>query len=386
MSCQVMENDADAKIVHIIPVVTRVNGTEIDERGAGGGRGDLDQREELETGNTAEIGELMKLCESSIQDEVLCAKVLALLQESLLKENGNLEVRLQTHKQDHGCQEDLSLSNLVSALSSRVSSHQITKRPQPRAIRFPYSRHSSYSELCELLASFRPSDVHPCTVDYERWTPEVSMRNLFGEFCCNDVFRHDAQMTIAYEIRRKTMRDNKRKRPRSQSDTDASGDNAHTPHLPRLNEPLSPEPNGDTCEVDNRVTQSLTPDHTKDKFTKLGKINMDRLSDAANTVILERPECSSVTFDFVAADRPISTIAPSAATEDVLDSNRSLDSQDGKERYTPRPRLPVPFNQRSKLSHKELAYNAALGHGLTWNDYSGLVSTRRKADQEEQEL
>lgn len=39
----------------------------------------------------------------------------------------------------------------------------------PRLITFPYSRHSSYHELCELVAAFKPADVYPCTVDERRW-------------------------------------------------------------------------------------------------------------------------------------------------------------------------------------------------------------------------
>lgn len=39
----------------------------------------------------------------------------------------------------------------------------------PRVIRFPYSRHSSYPELCHLLEAFRPVDVWPCTVSETQW-------------------------------------------------------------------------------------------------------------------------------------------------------------------------------------------------------------------------
>lgn len=39
----------------------------------------------------------------------------------------------------------------------------------PRTIRFPYSRHSSYSELCEFVNAWKPKDIWPCTVDQEEW-------------------------------------------------------------------------------------------------------------------------------------------------------------------------------------------------------------------------
>lgn len=39
----------------------------------------------------------------------------------------------------------------------------------PRVITFPYSRHSSYEELCHLVEVFDPKDVYPCTVDEFHW-------------------------------------------------------------------------------------------------------------------------------------------------------------------------------------------------------------------------
>lgn len=39
----------------------------------------------------------------------------------------------------------------------------------PKVITFPYSRHSSYAELCHLVEIFKPRDVYPCTVDEEEW-------------------------------------------------------------------------------------------------------------------------------------------------------------------------------------------------------------------------
>lgn len=36
-------------------------------------------------------------------------------------------------------------------------------------IRFPYSRHSSYGEVCHLVSALRPMDIWPCTVDTMRW-------------------------------------------------------------------------------------------------------------------------------------------------------------------------------------------------------------------------
>lgn len=39
----------------------------------------------------------------------------------------------------------------------------------PKTITFPYSRHSSYPELCDLVRIFKPKDVYQCTVNEEFW-------------------------------------------------------------------------------------------------------------------------------------------------------------------------------------------------------------------------
>lgn len=74
---------------------------------------------------------------------------------------------------------------------------------------FPYSRHSSYEELCELVNSFRPLDVYPCTVDEENWSPEDGVENLFGHSCSGTTFAHDRKMELLAT-----------RRPSSQLETD----------------------------------------------------------------------------------------------------------------------------------------------------------------------
>lgn len=87
----------------------------------------------------------------------------------------------------------------------------------PRKITFPYSRHSSYQELCHLVGTLRPKDVWPCTVSPSDWlergmcapfvvpswlansgTLGLSIEALFGEFCAGDVFVHDTRMAALY--------------------------------------------------------------------------------------------------------------------------------------------------------------------------------------------
>lgn len=82
-------------------------------------------------------------------------------------------------------------------------------------IKFPYSRHSSYRELCHLLQVLEPKDVWPCTVDRVRWLKQgritafpalftcdprltraagITIKGLFGKYCTDDVFQHDEHM------------------------------------------------------------------------------------------------------------------------------------------------------------------------------------------------
>ena len=65
----------------------------------------------------------------------------------------------------------------------------------PGTITFPFSRHSSYPELCHLISAFRPKDVWPCTVDRDKWARNgTSIQKLFGAHCSGTEFRHDIGM------------------------------------------------------------------------------------------------------------------------------------------------------------------------------------------------
>ncbi|PHH60969.1 hypothetical protein CDD81_984 [Ophiocordyceps australis] len=64
--------------------------------------------------------------------------------------------------------------------------------PLPSIIKFPYSRHSSYPELCAFVQAFKPRDVWPCTANPQQWARQgLSIKSLFGAYCSNTDFAHD---------------------------------------------------------------------------------------------------------------------------------------------------------------------------------------------------
>ena len=74
-------------------------------------------------------------------------------------------------------EDDLSLSELAKIILRSLTNKRNAKATEnkqeeqrlPRVITFPYSRHSSYAELCDLVRVFRPKDVYACTVDADTW-------------------------------------------------------------------------------------------------------------------------------------------------------------------------------------------------------------------------
>lgn len=261
-SCPLIEDNPS--VVRIIPIVKRLkDGTEIAEAGIGGGKGDLDQIHELETNDPMAIRQLMTLCASKLEDPETLSKVLQTL--TAATDNNQSRIRLfssQKIEVDHyDAFENMSLQQFVdmlaqlasdTAASSSAAATQTRKTQHvsapaaaintaaaaatadqgtlPRIITLPWARHASYSELCELMQAFRPRDIYPCTVDKVNWTPAVSMQALFGQFCSDDVFSHDAKMMAEWEERERGSRGKKRKPQDTQDaqDSDESFNERHT--------------------------------------------------------------------------------------------------------------------------------------------------------------
>ncbi|KAJ4312934.1 hypothetical protein N0V94_007195 [Neodidymelliopsis sp. IMI 364377] len=362
MGCPVMDKDSDLTVVHIIPIITRSNGVDIAELGAGGGKGDLDQKEELETGDVVAMGRLMELCATSINDPELASKVLKLLQAALSTSSGTIDFGLQLQKESQVSEDDLSLQRLVAALSSNASRQRNSniEPPQKRTIRFPYSRHSSYSELCELVAAFKPRDVFPCTVDEATWTPQLSMQALFGEYCSAQTFRHDAEMMSIFRARTRNEETQKRDRSPSQNDTqfetpqEVAFSNIAQPNVAVFAEDVdetlvlpaanAERPNGESADTTAVRARDRSPEQTPDPTPPV-------------------PPAASIL-------EPV-LIPTTSDSRTITHSSRSKQSRSQK---------------KHTLSNARLAYEAAIGTHLTWADFGGLESTKNKSAREEDVL
>ena len=90
-------------------------------------------------------------------------------------------------------EDDLSLSELTkiilrSLTSKKTAINTASKQQEqglPREITFPYSRHSSYAELCDLVRVFRPKDVYACTVNAATWHEGLWSYAIFEDLVVN---------------------------------------------------------------------------------------------------------------------------------------------------------------------------------------------------------
>lgn len=358
MGCSVLDNGTHANVVHIIPIISRSNGVEIAELGAGGGKGDLDQKEELETGDVAAIGKLMELCVHSIDNPDLLSAVLKSLQQALSTESASVDFGLQLQKEGQSMEDDLSLRKFVAALASNASKRHegSAELPRNKTIRFPYSRHSSYSELCELVAALKPRDVFPCTVDEATWTPELSMEALFGEHCSAQIFRHDAEMLRIFKARMQYEDTQKRGRNESQQ--------------------------GTQFETPPEVT---FPGVAKPKVAKLGAERPRELSEMEieeTTVDVAEATMKDAT-EQQAAPNLTSETSPEPVPARIASKDGLMSKVPETHPQPPSPRAKLRPEKKRKLTNAYLAYEAAIGTHLTWADFGGLESVRSRETREE---
>lgn len=199
---------SSSSTVYIIPVMNRGdNGEIIPEKGAGGGGGDLLQNHgylELNDRNLTKL--LVDLCDERAKNPTIRSQVRDIIIEALGNDNKAISLDAFAPWQSDG---NIELDRFVKSLMDLAGSSKpktlanIGEPPTqkigldgtlPSRIQFPYARHSSYEELCELVAAFRPFDIYPCTTDWQEWTWDKGVEYLFGHLCSGTTFAHDQEM------------------------------------------------------------------------------------------------------------------------------------------------------------------------------------------------
>lgn len=133
-------------MVTITPIITRHQGLEYREMGAGGGQGDLDQVHELELTDVAAVGRLLEICRTRFSDHPdLGEKVRAWLTKYVMsgdaiKLDTSIISSLLDEDKDVGS-DDIPLDRLLTALDALTAnqvkdpeSTEITAKPRSRSI------------------------------------------------------------------------------------------------------------------------------------------------------------------------------------------------------------------------------------------------------------
>jgi len=177
--------------VYIRPIIARSRtGQELGEVGVGGGGGDLSRRPELELDDPYMIDELLGLSvflKFLTENLANLAQRFANTDELVMKDikrmllDGNRSSLKTLSLDDMGLdQNDFEMDELIEALTKAASNPDQSRGQDsrsawdglelPKIITFPYSRHSSYEELCHLVEIFDPKDIYPCTVNEKTWS------------------------------------------------------------------------------------------------------------------------------------------------------------------------------------------------------------------------
>ncbi|PTB38498.1 hypothetical protein M441DRAFT_70873 [Trichoderma asperellum CBS 433.97] len=187
-----------SSVVRIQPVIASFSdGKVIHEAGIGGGGEDLEREMELGVASTSDLHNLLEIIDAlkntTEEARTECTRLLT----NALASGRNLQLNIR---------EDIYLTDLRKAILSIAKQHlkaasSLTGNEDhggdelPKVIRFPYSRHSSYPELCNLLNAFKPKDIWPCTFHLDSWREKaISIESLFGRYCSGNIFAHDIKV------------------------------------------------------------------------------------------------------------------------------------------------------------------------------------------------
>jgi hypothetical protein len=222
------------EFVRVTPIISRHNGRDMAELGAGGGYGDTDQnRVELKIIDSAIIAQVMHLCKSKLAKNPEIAQMVVQMLSNV-SGTSSTPIVLEHDDYDDKDPDNLDVKDLLNVLVRKAQREQRRKfvaeqtgassrtiNNLPSLIRFPYSRHSSYNELCLLIKAFKPKDIFPCTVNEKGWTMALSMSFMFGHLYDTPLLcRHDQYMLARAPIARKAPK-------RTHSDV-SQGSDTHT--------------------------------------------------------------------------------------------------------------------------------------------------------------
>ena len=109
---------AQGRVVWITPIISRLNGVDVAELGAGGGRGDLEQTHELDVADPVTAAQLFALCSASVKDEALLERIKTVIMHAV-KERGALGFEFpEEHVHGNGDDDAVPLEAVVDIMSS----------------------------------------------------------------------------------------------------------------------------------------------------------------------------------------------------------------------------------------------------------------------------
>jgi hypothetical protein len=226
-------------VVKIQPVVAHLSdGTDITELGIGGGLDDLERDAELSFLTPEDVRLLTELCVNASfvsiwSDRKLIASYsISSFAESFGEEphpalasimktvstgrSLHLDLGISEFSDDFAASMQSALKALTgwkAKLDHTINADTVNEPSLPKSIRFPYSRHSSYAELCHFVETFSPLDVWPCTEDSQHWYQHgvlvpasnddssvsnsfagISIESLFGKYCSGTTYAYDEMM------------------------------------------------------------------------------------------------------------------------------------------------------------------------------------------------
>ncbi|KAL8798250.1 MAG: hypothetical protein Q9182_006825 [Xanthomendoza sp. 2 TL-2023] len=424
--CSTIETSKN--IIWITPLINRCEKGNIPEIGAGGGGGDLTQLHELELTDSQAGPILIELCKDQIRDDAVLSQTVRLVEDalcssrrtvalssfnnslkdnviplgsiaSLLIQDVNREDRPE-HQEDFPAPpfDELNAKRVRYTLEAKPGNAKtivrhhfiILKEVTENTQRFPYSRHSSYTEMCHLLSTFQPKDVYPCVTDEKSWTPETSIESLFGHLCTGHRYLHDLEMRFVHDFGFAEALENSSRRSSSEKASSAATQSslyASESSKDCIKSPLASE------QLDSAIVDVSGMEYSSARLAKrrwTGEISRHKTSQfklqGSRLGYSARHEKRVLSRSFsewlgpvgeesLAADRTLSESSKGRNVNSTLKGEQSLASL----RAPSDPRNGLPKESKSRRTYKlqgESSLSNATHQGLPHNnDRSSPVST-----------